>query len=151
DNERNGAINTAARKRARDRGVPLMTPPIRRKSWPSPLSSRPQHARAPAGPRACCAATVTRGQRSGEGRGLRRPCSGALAEPVQGLGQDRGAVGVVAALLHVGEVRLVRLGVRRRGWTGLVLAGRVAAPRAVPCLRDRGIARKTGDGLVLVA
>src|SRR6185437_7366870 len=89
---------------------------------------------------------VMRCQRAGREKG-----SGALAEPVQGLGQDRGAVGVVAALLHVGEVRLVRLGVRRRGWVGLVLAGRVAAPRAVPGLRDRGIARKTGDGLVLVA
>src|SRR5690242_1822652 len=77
--------------------------------------------------------------------------SGAPAEPVQGLGQDRGAVGVVAPFLHVGQVRLVRLGVRRGGRVRLVLAGRETAAGAVPSLRHRGVAGETGHGLVLVA
>src|SRR6266568_6741051 len=112
-----------------------MTQPIRRKA----ISTR-----------CSCPGTRERRVHAVTERGNAGGRSGALAEPVQGLGQDGGAVGVVAALLHIGEMRLVRLGVRRRGRVGLVLASRETAPRAVPCLRDRGIARKTGDGLVLV-
>src|SRR5271166_6177296 len=74
-----------------------------------------------------------------------------LPQAVEGLGQDRGAVGVVAPLLHVCEVRLVGLGVRWRGRVCLVLAGGQATPRAVPELRDSRIAGEAGHRLVPVA
>ena len=51
----------------------------------------------------------------------RRIASGALAQAVQGLREDGGAIGVAAALLHVREVRLVRLDARRGGRVQLVL------------------------------
>src|SRR5690606_26539790 len=49
--------------------------------------------------------------------------------------EDGHAVLVAAALLHVREVRLVRLVAQRRRRVLAVLAGREAAPRAVPGLR----------------
>src|SRR6185437_17117624 len=59
-------------------------------------------------------------------------------------------VGVRAALLHVGQVGLVGLNARRRRRVRLVLAGREAAPRALPLVGDRGIGRETRPGLVPV-
>src|SRR6185437_5930595 len=53
-------------------------------------------------------------------------------------------------LLHVGQVRLVRLGTRRGGWRGGLLAGREAAPLAVPGVRDGGVQGEGGPGLMPV-
>src|SRR5689334_23322460 len=76
--------------------------------------------------------------------------SSGAAQAGQGLGQDGLAVGVAAALLHVGEVRLVRLDAGRV-WRGLlVLARGVAAARALPGVRNRGVGRKARPRLVLV-
>src|SRR5690606_32119842 len=50
--------------------------------------------------------------------------------------EDGHAVLVAASLLHVREVRLVRLVAQRRRRALAVLAGREAAPRAVPGLRS---------------
>src|SRR6516162_4958252 len=68
---------------------------------------------------------------------------GGAAEAGQGLGQDGLAVGVAAALLHVGQMRLVGLNARRRRGLLLVLAGRVAAPGALPGLGYRGVGSET--------
>src|ERR1700730_463861 len=89
----------------------------------------------------------TRPRRGGDW--AREPGSGA-AQAGEGLGQDGLAVGIAAALLHVGEVRLVRLdaGRFRRGM--LVLPRGVAAAGALPGVRDRGVGRETGPRLVLV-
>src|SRR5579863_3723085 len=72
------------------------------------------------------------------------------AEPLQGLGEDGLAVGVGAPLLDVREVRLVGLDPRRGRRVGLVLAGREAAPGALPLLGDRGVGCEAGPGLVPV-
>src|SRR5271165_383 len=79
-----------------------------------------------------------------------RPGSGA-AEAGEGLGQDGLAVGVAAALLHVSQVRLVRLdaGRVRRGL--LVLARGIAATGALPRVRDRRVRRETRTRLVPVS
>ncbi len=55
-----------------------------------------------------------------------------------------------AALLHVGQVGLVRLDAGRGRRGGLVLAGREAAPGALPLVGDRGVGREAGLGLVPV-
>jgi 6-phosphogluconolactonase len=72
------------------------------------------------------------------------------AELGQRLGQDGLAVLGVAALAHVGQVRLVRLGLGRRRGLGLVLTGREAAARAVPHLGHRGLVGERRLGLVAV-
>jgi 6-phosphogluconolactonase len=76
--------------------------------------------------------------RNGAGRAVsaRGGRTGVLlaAELGQRLGEDRLAVGVAAALLHVREVRLVRLGARCVRRDVLVLAGGQAAAGAVPDL-----------------
>src|SRR5262245_43336375 len=65
------------------------------------------------------------------------------AEPLQCLGEDLRPVLVAPALLHVGQMRLVRLVLRRGGRVGLVLTGRQAAARAVPQLGNGRVARET--------
>src|SRR5580693_4355397 len=75
---------------------------------------------------------------------------GGAAEAGQGLGQNRFAVGVAAALLHVREVRLVGLDARRGRGALLILAGRVAAPGALPGLGYGGVGGEARPGLVLV-
>src|SRR5262249_7186807 len=72
------------------------------------------------------------------------------AQALQRLGEDGLAVGVGAALLHVGEVSLVRLDAGRGGRVRLVLAGREAATRALPLVGNRGVGRETRPGLVPV-
>ena len=74
----------------------------------------------------------------------------ACAQLGQRLGQDGLAVLGVAALAHVGQVRLVRLGLGLRGRRVLVLARREAAARAVPGLRHGGVVREGRPGLVPV-
>src|SRR5215813_4633543 len=115
------------------------------------LAAAPAHA---ADPRDDQGSPGLRALRS-SGRGkVRRPTggrSGAPAQAGEGLGEDGGAVGVVAALFHVGEMCLVRLGVRGRRRVRLVLARGETAPRAVPGFRDRGVAGEAWDGLVPVA
>src|SRR6185437_9997272 len=82
----------------------------------------------------------------------RRPAgSGVLAQPVQRLSQDRGTVRVGPPLLHVSQVRLVRLAVRRARRIGLVPASRIAATRAVPGFRNRGSQAKLGRVSCLLA
>src|SRR5689334_13830533 len=76
--------------------------------------------------------------------------SGALLQGVERFGQDCLAVLVVAALAHVGEVGLVGLGLRRRRRVLAVPAGRKAAARAVPDLRDLSLGRERRPALVLV-
>src|SRR5215471_18370787 len=74
----------------------------------------------------------------------------AAAQALQGLGEDGLAVGVAAPLLHVGEVSLVRLDSRRGRRAGLVLAGREAAPWALPLVGDGCVGREARPGLVTV-
>ncbi len=57
---------------------------------------------------------------------------------------------VGAPLLHVGQVRLVGLDLRRRRWVVGVQAGRQAASGAVPRLRDLGLHREGDHRLVPV-
>ena len=64
----------------------------------------------------------------------------------QGLFEDRLAVGVAAPLLHVGEVRLVRLVPRRRRRVLRVLAGGEPAPGTVPRSGNRDVGRETRPG-----
>src|SRR5690606_40357019 len=59
------------------------------------------------------------------------PCA-ALAQPVQGFGEDSGALFVGAALLHVREMRLVRVGPFRLRGVLRVTPGRQPAARALP-------------------
>src|SRR5215213_9886217 len=75
-----------------------------------------------------------------------------LAQLLQRLVQDGLAVAVAAPFLHVGEVRLVRLHLGRRGRVLLVLPGRETAAWAVPCLRclRAGLLGEAGAGLVPV-
>src|SRR5260370_12496322 len=89
----------------------------------------------------------------GAGGRLGRPTigSGARAQPVEGFGEDRGAVSVVAALLDVSQVSLVGLGVRRGGRVRLVLASWQRAARGVPELGDGCVGGKARNGLMPVA
>jgi peptidoglycan/LPS O-acetylase OafA/YrhL len=59
-----------------------------------------------------------------------------LAQLAKRLREDRRALGVGAALLHIREVALVRLGARLARWVLLVASGRQATARALP--RGRG-------------
>src|SRR5215211_4297405 len=83
---------------------------------------------------------------------LRGSAAAAGAERGEGLVEDRLAVLVGAALLHVREVGLVGLVLRRSGRVRLVLAGGVPAARAVPGGRGlvAGLLREAGPGLVPV-
>src|SRR4051794_36827354 len=63
----------------------------------------------------------------------------ALAERLEGLAEDRRGLVVAAALLHVGEVRLVRLNLGRGRRVLRVEVRRHPAAGAVPDLRDRGV------------
>src|SRR6266702_3407473 len=72
------------------------------------------------------------------------------AQAGQGLGQDGLAVGVAAALLHVGEVRLVGLDARRLRRGMLVLARGVTAAGALPGVGNGGVGREARTRLVLV-
>src|SRR5215831_12552713 len=89
-----------------------------------------------------------------EGRSRRKPgaggSGGGAAQPGQGLGQDGLAVGVAAALLHVGEVRLVGLDAGRVRRGVLVLARGVTAAGTLPGIGDRGVGREARTRLVLV-
>src|ERR687896_514359 len=73
-----------------------------------------------------------------------------LAQLGQGLVEDGLAVFVGAPFLHVGQMGLVGLGLRRGGRVGGVLSGRETAPRAVPLVGDRDVAGKAGARLMLV-
>src|SRR6266540_6082038 len=88
------------------------------------------------------------------GRRSCRPGGSAFAaagpQPGQGLFQDGLTLGVGAPLLHVGQVRLVRLVPRRSRRVSAVLAGREAALRAVPAVRHRRVHRERGTYLVPV-
>src|SRR3954454_19714264 len=64
--------------------------------------------------------------------------------------EDGLAVLVRAPLLHVREVRLVRLVAGRVRGRLRLSAGREAAARAVPCVRQRGVERESRTGLVPV-
>jgi len=75
----------------------------------------------------------------------------ALAQPLERLGEDRGAVVGGTALLHVGQVRFVGLGVRQRRRAPGIAPGRNAAARAVPGVRDRGVIGKARYRLMAVA
>src|SRR5690606_3522729 len=66
------------------------------------------------------------------------------AQPLKSLGQDGRAVLVAAPLLHIGQVRLVRLVLRRSGRVGLVLTGRETAAGAVPPLRNGRVTGEAG-------
>src|SRR5581483_4047468 len=87
---------------------------------------------------------------SGWSRGWPLDQLGALADAVEGLFEDGSAVGVAAALLHVSQVRLVRLDPGRGRWVGLVGSGRVAAARALPAVRHGRVRREAGPRLVAV-
>src|SRR5215469_11669688 len=76
--------------------------------------------------------------------------SDAAAQALERLGEDRLAIGVAAPLLHVRQVRLVGLSARRRWRVRLVPAGREAAARALPLVRDGGVSRKAWLGLMTV-
>src|SRR5580704_3865092 len=86
---------------------------------------------------------------SGAAQAPVRRRSGA-AQAGQGLGQDGLAVGVAAALLHVGEVRLVGLDTGRIRRGVLVLARGVTTAGALPGVGDRGVGRETRTCLVPV-
>src|SRR5690606_27110305 len=75
---------------------------------------------------------------------------GRLAQPLQSLGEDLPAVLLAATLLHVREVRLVRLVLRRSGRVRPVTPGRKPAAWAVPDLRDGRVAGEGRTDLVLV-
>src|SRR5215831_9038309 len=89
-----------------------------------------------------------------EGRSRRKPgaggSGGGAAQAGQGLGQDGLAVGIAAALLHVGEVRLVGLDAGRIRRGVLVLARGVTTAGALPGVRDRGVRREARTRLVPV-
>jgi len=95
-------------------------------------------------------ARAARGKRAAAAGPGRFCQSGVLAQPVQRLTQNRGAVGVGAPLFHVRQVRLIRLILRGPGRIVLVASGRVPAAGAIPGLGHRGITRETGPGLVLI-
>src|SRR3954467_2423043 len=63
----------------------------------------------------------------------------ALAQGLEGLAEDRRGLVGAATLLHVGEVRLVRLRLGRGRRVLRVEVRRHPAAGAVPDLRDRGI------------
>src|SRR3569833_3124236 len=73
-----------------------------------------------------------------------------VAELGEGLFEDGLAVGVAAPLLHVREMRLVRLVARRRRGVLRVLAGVESAPGAFPLGRYGDVGRKARPGLVPV-
>src|SRR5689334_23513109 len=75
-----------------------------------------------------------------------------VAQRLQRLVEDGLAVGLAAALLHVGQVRLVRLDPRCGRRVLLVLSGRQPAAGAVPGLGDAGarLLGEAGPGLVTV-
>ena len=80
----------------------------------------------------------------------RRLLAAAGAQPLHGLGEDRRAVRVAAALLHVGQVGLVRLD-RRCGPAGSPRPGRPAGRSgAVPQRRHGALGRERMVGLVPV-
>src|SRR5262249_17040953 len=72
------------------------------------------------------------------------------AQRLQRLFEDLLRLGVGASLLHVGEVRLVGLDLRRRGWVFGVSICRQAASRAVPGVRDLGVDGKHRSSLMPV-
>ena len=82
---------------------------------------------------------------------LESPAPGALPQPLEGLGQDRRAVARRPALLHVRQVRLVRLRLRWRRRAGRVTSGRNTAARAIPGVRDRGVVGEARHRFVAVA
>src|SRR6185437_12307487 len=71
-------------------------------------------------------------------------------QALQCFGEDRLAVGVAAPLLYVSQVSLVGLDTRWSRRVVLVLAGREAAPRALPLLGYGGVGREARLGLVSV-
>src|SRR5437868_4298750 len=90
--------------------------------------------------------------RSATARSLQGPLDGGalLAGLSERFFEDGLTILVAAALLHVSQVRLVRLSLRRGRRVLRVLARRKPAARAVPGLRDRDIGRETGTGLMPV-
>ena len=101
-------------------------------------------------PRAGATADLIPVPRRGTDASARGHASAALVQPGERLFQQCVAVGVAAPLAHVGQMRLVRLGARRRRRVLLVLPGRQSAARAVPVLRDVGVAGEGDPRLVPV-
>src|SRR5205823_5760693 len=70
------------------------------------------------------------------------------AEFLEGLVEDLLGLLLGAALLHIGQVGLVGLDLRRRRRVVHIGAGRQTAPWTVPLLRDGRLDREPGRGLV---